>query len=85
MTNTIIWSKDNCPYCRMAKDMLDRSGIDYEERKIGNGWAKEQLLAELPDVKTVPQIFLYGEYVGNFNDLQRYYEEHNMYSGNERI
>ena len=86
MTNTIIWSKNGCPYCDMAKNLLRGSGIAYEERNIsGDDWTKEQLLEAVPDAKTVPQIFLYGEFVGNYVDLEKYYEEHNMYSSNERF
>jgi glutaredoxin 3 len=84
MTNTIIWSKDNCPYCDMAKNLLNTSGIAYEERKIQTGqWTKEELLEAVPNAKTVPQIFVHGEYVGGFNELEVYYENHNMYNGKE--
>jgi len=82
MTNTVVWSKDQCPYCDMAKNMLEKSGIKYEERKIGAGWTKDQLLEAVPSATTVPQIFLHGQFVGGFNALQKYYEDHNMWSGN---
>ena len=85
MTDTIIWSKNGCPYCDMAKRLLERSGIVYEERKIGDGWTKDQLIEVVPAAKTVPQIFLHGEFVGNFHDLEKYYEDHNMYGGNPGI
>jgi glutaredoxin len=84
MNDTIIWSKDGCPYCDMAKQLLERNGIKYEERNIqGESWTKEQLLEAVPGAKSVPQIFIYGELVGGFNGLEKYYEEHNMYNGKE--
>ena len=83
MTDTIVWSKNGCPYCDMAKGLLQRSGIKYEERNINDGWTKEQLLEAVPDARTVPQIFLYGNYIGDFNALEKYYEDHNMYGGNQ--
>lgn len=80
----IIWSKDLCPYCREAKNLLKSSGIVFEERNIsGPDWTKEQLFEVLPDVKTVPQIFLHGTYVGDYSALLKYYEDHNMWAGNE--
>jgi len=85
MTDTIIWSKNGCPYCTMAKDLLERSGIKYEERNINDSWTKEQLLELVPDARTVPQIYMYGEYVGDYNALMKYYEDHNMYSGREEF
>jgi glutaredoxin 3 len=42
-----------------------------EERKIGDGWTKEQLLESVPDARSVPQVFLDGAYVGGINELKR--------------
>lgn len=66
----IVWSKDNCPYCVQAKTLLTQKGIEFEERKIGEGWTKEQLLEAVPDARTVPQIFLDDELVGGFTELR---------------
>lgn len=86
MTKTIVWSRDMCPYCDQAKALLKSSGINFEERNLSTGnWTKEQLLEVVPDARTVPQIFMHGEYVGGFTELQKYYEDHNMFSGNERF
>lgn len=85
MKETVIWSKPQCPYCVKAKKLLDHSGIKYEERVITQGWTREQLLAEVPDAKTVPQIFLHGQHVGGYDDLVKYYEDHNMNIGSAEI
>ena len=86
MTDTIIWSKNGCPYCDMAKNLLRGSRITFEERNIqSDEWTKAQLLEAVPGATTVPQIFLHGKYVGGFNELEVYYEEHNMYNGNEAL
>ena len=66
----IIWSKDACPYCVQAKNLLAQKNIEFEERKIGDGWTKEQLLEAVPDARSVPQIFLDGELVGGFTELR---------------
>lgn len=65
----IIWSKYNCQYCDSAKKLLESKGIQYEERKIGDGYTKEELLEAVPDARTVPQIFLNDEYVGGYTEL----------------
>jgi len=65
-----IWTKSNCPYCVQAKALLEQQGIEYEERKIGSGYTKENLLESVPHAKTVPQIFLDGELVGGFSELK---------------
>jgi len=66
----IVWSKDSCPYCVQAKNLLAQKNIEFEERKIGDGWTKEQLLEAVPDARSVPQIFLDGEHVGGFTELR---------------
>lgn len=82
MKDTIVWSKPNCPYCVTAKALLDSKGIRYEERIVGEGWNREQLLEALPAIPsqlTVPQIWLYGEYIGGADQLQTYMESHDMW------
>lgn len=77
---TVIWSKDNCPFCIKAKEMLSLKDIKYEERNISSGnWSREQLLEAVPNAKTVPQIWLHGRYVGGYTELQQYYEDHDMW------
>lgn len=67
-----IWSKYNCPYCDQARALLDQRGIAYEERKIGDGWTREDLLEAVPTARTVPQIFLEGRLIGGFTELRQY-------------
>ena len=73
--NAVIWSKDQCMFCEMAKDLLADYNIEYEERNISKGeWTREQLEEAAPGSKTVPQIFFDGKYVGGFTELKKYME-----------
>jgi len=67
----IVWSKYHCPYCDQAKALLTSKGIQFEEKKIGDGYTKEELLEAVPNARTVPQIFLDGELVGGFTELRQ--------------
>ena len=67
----IVWSKDSCAYCVQAKQLLESKGIEFEERKIGKDWTKEQLLEAVPTARTVPQIFLDEQYVGGYQELRQ--------------
>ena len=66
----VIWSKRSCTFCEQAKSLLKSKGIEYEERKIGDGWTKEELLEAVPTARTVPQIFLEEEYIGGYQELK---------------
>jgi glutaredoxin 3 len=68
----IVWSKYNCPYCDQAKALLTQRGIKYEERKIGDGYTREELLEAVPNARTVPQIFLDGNLIGGFTELKQH-------------
>ena len=68
----VVWSKYNCPYCDQAKALLTQRGIQFEERKIGDGYTKEELLEAVPNARTVPQIFLDGNLIGGFTELKKH-------------
>lgn len=67
--NAVVWSSVGCAWCDKAKALLKSKGIAYEEKKIGSGYQKEDLLEAVPGARTVPQIFLDGEYIGGFDQL----------------
>jgi glutaredoxin len=71
----IVWSKYNCPYCDQAKALLKLKGIPFEEKKIGDGYSKEDLLESVPTARTVPQIFLDETLIGGFNELKTHLEK----------
>ena len=68
----ILWSKYHCPYCDQAKALLTSRGIAFEEKKIGDGYTKEELLEAVPNARTVPQIFIDDQLVGGFSELREY-------------
>jgi glutaredoxin len=67
----IVWSKNQCPFCVQAKALLESRGIEYEERNVSQDWTREQLFEAVPTARTLPQIFLDGEYVGGFTELRK--------------
>ena len=71
----IVWSKDNCAFCDQAKALLEQRNIAYEEKKIGHGYTREDLLEAVPTARTVPQIFVNINHVGGFTELRKYIEE----------
>lgn len=75
MPQAVVWTKDHCPYCDQAKTLLDLRGIKYDERRIGAGYTREDLLAAAPDARTVPQIFLDDQLIGGYTELQQHLEK----------
>jgi glutaredoxin len=71
----IVWSKYHCTFCDQAKALLNQRGIAFEERKIGDGYTKEELLEAIPTARTVPQIIINDQLIGGFTELKKYIEE----------
>ena len=73
--SAVVWSKDQCGNCVMAKNLLRNEGIEYEERNISQGpWTREQLLAAVPHARTLPQIILDGNLIGGYDQLKKHFE-----------
>jgi glutaredoxin 3 len=59
----------------MAKSLLKSKEIAFEERVIGLNWSREQLLEEIPQARTVPQIILNGELIGGYDQLRAHFNK----------
>ena len=68
----VVWSKYHCTFCDQAKLLLGQREIAFEERKIGDGYSKEELLEEIPTARTVPQITIDDKLIGGFDELKVY-------------
>lgn len=71
----VLWTKYHCQYCSMAKSVLQRNNLIFEERKIGDGWTKEDLLECVPDAKSLPQIICDDKIIGGYTSLLKFLEE----------
>jgi glutaredoxin len=72
--SVIIYSRDDCPWCVRAKDMLYSIGKEYEEIKIGRDLTREEFKEQFPEVKTVPYIIIDGNVIGGYENLLSHYK-----------
>ena len=78
--NAEVWSQENCPACQEAKRLLASHAIEYTECMIGVGtYSKKDLIEKVPNARSVPQIFLDGEYVGGLQELKKRLAVHDNY------
>lgn len=71
---TLVYGKANCPFCAQAKDELEMRGVHYEYidlEEIG------KTAAEVTGrkVKTVPQIYIEGQYVGGYDEMMAHFNQ----------
>jgi glutaredoxin 3 len=68
----IVYTKDNCPYCVKAKQLLSIKNVDYNEVVIGQDIIREDFMSLFPDVRTVPLIIIDNVKVGGYEQLREY-------------
>ncbi|NDF11338.1 MAG: glutaredoxin 3 [Proteobacteria bacterium] len=71
MAEIILYTKDYCPYCVKAKELLKRKGYsNFKEIDITHDEKLQQeMLSKSNGKRTVPQIFINGTHVGGSDDL----------------
>lgn len=70
-----VYTKDYCPYCTQAKELLNSLGVKYEEVDITNTPEKIDELVNKSNMRTVPQIFIGDKCLGGFSDIAKLHEE----------
>lgn len=69
MAKVIIYTTAVCPYCHMAKELLQARNIAYEEIRIDLDDTKRQEMMERSQRRSVPQIFINDQPIGGYDDL----------------
>lgn len=65
-----IYTSPLCPYCVMAKRLLDGKGIAYTEINVlGVPAKKAEMIDRADGRRTVPQVFIRGEGIGGSDEL----------------
>jgi glutaredoxin 3 len=65
-----IYTKETCPYCVMAKNLLKQKGVtEFNEIRIDLDEAMREKMMAITGRRTVPQIFIGETHVGGFDDL----------------
>jgi glutaredoxin 3 len=72
MQQVVIYTKETCPYCTMAKNLLKQKGVtEIKEIRIDLDSAEKDKMIQLTGRMTVPQIFIGTTHVGGFDDLSQ--------------
>ncbi len=72
MAKVVVYTKETCPYCVMAKKLLAEKGVqNIEEIRIDLDPSQRDKMIERSGRMTVPQIFIGETHVGGFDDLKK--------------
>lgn len=67
--NIDIYTKSTCPYCHMAKDLLNKKEVTYNQIAIDGDMELRAKMIERAGRQTVPQIFINDQHIGGYDDL----------------
>jgi glutaredoxin 3 len=65
----IVYTKADCPYCRLAKELLTARHIAFEEVRIDLDETKLDEMLQRSNRRTTPQIFINDQPIGGYDDL----------------
>ena len=70
-TRSIIYGKNFCPWCARAKDELEMRGIPFDYINLEEiGKTAAEVTGR--EVRTVPQVYIEGKYIGGYEDLMKF-------------
>jgi glutaredoxin 3 len=68
--NITIYTKSGCPNCVTTKNLLKALNLEYKEIDIETGDRFANFVANYPDARQMPQIFIGDQRVGGLAGLQ---------------
>ena len=70
MPKVVIYTTPFCPYCLMAKRLLTKKGVAFEEIDVSGDFAlRDELVTRSGGRMTVPQIWIGDTHVGGSSEL----------------
>jgi glutaredoxin 3 len=66
-----VYTTEPCGFCRVAKALLDKRGIPYEEINLARDARGRAELAELTGMMTFPQVIIDEQPIGGYQELAR--------------
>ncbi len=69
MAEVIIYTRDGCPYCTRAKQLLTSKGAAFTEYNASADPSVRQKMIDQSGRNTFPQIFVNGKHLGGCDDI----------------
>ena len=70
-----VYSKDSCPYCVKAINLLETTDLEFTEYKLDKDFSREELLEWFPQSRSFPVILLDNMYIGGYDQLVEVVDE----------
>jgi glutaredoxin 3 len=69
MSQITVYTTEPCGYCRVAKALLAKRGVQYEEINLAKDPEGRAELVRLTGMMTFPQVVIDGQSIGGYQEL----------------
>jgi glutaredoxin 3 len=74
MENILIYTTNTCPYCTMAKKLLQDKKLSYTEIRVDLDDEEREKMIARSGRRSVPQIFIGDAHIGGYDDLYAHFK-----------
>jgi glutaredoxin 3 len=72
MSQVTVYTTEPCGYCRVAKALLNKRGVVFEEINLAKDPEGRAELVRRTGMMTFPQVVIDGEPIGGYQELVQY-------------
>lgn len=69
MSRVTVYTTEPCGYCRVAKALLSKRGVAFEEINLAKDPEGRAELVRVTGMMTFPQVVIDGETIGGYQEL----------------
>lgn len=70
----VIFTKEGCPFCAKAKEMLTKHNLEYVELALDTK-IRNKVVGAVSGKMTFPQVFMNGKLIGGSDDLEKFFNK----------
>jgi glutaredoxin 3 len=71
MSRVTVYTTEPCGYCRTAKRLLEKRGVEFTEINLARSPEGRAELVSLTGMMTFPQVVIDGQPLGGYQELAR--------------
>lgn len=72
-----IYTKENCRYCFLVKELLKKLNIDHKVLVLDNDFTKEEFISKFDAPHTFPRVLKDGILIGGYTETCQFLRENN--------
>jgi len=75
-----IFTTNGCGYCSKMKELMERTGLEYSEFRLGKNLTMDEFNKYFPGASSFPRLIIDEEPIGDLTESVRYFVERGMIS-----